>query len=324
MPDGFFPDVSEFQPNVSWPAFVAAGLQVAICRAWNGYRLDAAWKAGRQAAMRSAGVARRGFYMFLVSDVDPSVQARAFLNTVGPLQPGEFLMVDSEAVPWHPWTPGQQRAWTAAACLVLAQATGREPVQYSDEATVNAMGGPLLGIPLIVAAYGRPEPSIPHMAWQYTDGRYTSGGYRPISFPGIGVCDTSVYHGDLSSFDTAVGIAPPGPAISPARLPAVVNPPKVVSTAKDKDLGTVQKILVEIPVANGEGWTATAIPWANWIAVTKAGAAPQRDDAYWGGEIEVNDTGETLELTVTNATTGLPTAMVPFNGVAGVYVTTVS
>lgn len=319
MPDGFFPDVAEFQPNVNWPAFVAAGLQVAICRAWNGYRLDAAWKAGRQQAMRAAGVARRGYYMFLVSDVDPAAQARALLNTVGPLWPGEFLMVDSEGVPWHPWTPGQQRAWTAAACGVLAQATGRQPVVYSDLATVNAMGGPLPGIPLIVAAYGQPEPGIPHMAWQYTDGRYISGPYRPISFTGIGVCDTSVFHGDLNAFDHAIGIAGPPPTISPTP-----KPPVVVSTAKDKDLGTVQKLYVEVNLGAGDGWTPTGIPWANWIAVTKGGSAPQRDAGYWSGEVEVNNTNEMLEVTVTNATTGPVGSMVPFNGIAGVYVTTIS
>jgi hypothetical protein len=68
--------------------------------------------------------------------------------------------------------------------------------------------------PLWIAAYGQSNEPGGADAWQYTNGAYSSGQYRPVDFPGIGggPCDASVFHGDVAAFLDLCGLAGGAPA----------------------------------------------------------------------------------------------------------------
>ena len=86
-------DVSEFQ-TVDWATYGAACPAV-IVRAHNSNRADYKWAENRDGARAHCQV--RGFYQYLTAGADPAQAARDLVATVGPLQSGEFLILDLEA-----------------------------------------------------------------------------------------------------------------------------------------------------------------------------------------------------------------------------------
>jgi hypothetical protein len=208
-------DVSEFQ-DVQWPAFVSGGGEGAIARVFNGYRPDNAWPA-RQQLMRSAGVPIVGWYFFLVSDVDPASQANSFSQHLGPLAAGEFVAVDSEEVPWHPWAAGQQASSTKTALESLDRQYGQPTMVYTNQDGLNSGVDPT-GQPLWIA-----DPSGSFQGAfalrQFTD------AYR---FPGIATaCDastTNLTRDQFLALVTAHGAVPPHPPAPPPPPPPAPPP----------------------------------------------------------------------------------------------------
>lgn len=192
-----FADVSRWQERVDWAAYSAAagttddwGLtraDAAVCKATGGTetsggtsRVDP-WFARNQAGMREH-LSVRGYYHFLQVDADPVAQARFFAETIGPLQPGEFAVLDVEQdadADAHERFCAETDRLVGGRCWVYggAQVRTDRPVwiaRYFDH-TPNPDA----------------EPDLPHALWQFTDRGHV---------PGVtGGCDVNVHRGDLAS-----------------------------------------------------------------------------------------------------------------------------
>lgn len=88
----------------------------------------------------------------------------------------------------------------------------------------------------------------------------------------------------------------------------------------------MQTLSVPVPVANGYGWTPTTIPWASLAGEPYLnGSDPVADGYYLEGEVETQDRGNCVFLTVTgckevsNADTTKSTL---FSGTVTVFVDT--
>jgi Glycosyl hydrolases family 25 len=202
--DLFFPDVSEFQDNVDGPTLIGGGFPVIIARVHNGNRPDLMMPARRD-YLRTCGFVAIGWYQYLVQNRDPATQAQEFLSTLGPLEQNEFCVLDLEEGQGD--QTGRAESWFA-----VVDPTGPKAWLYSG---ASFLGEQLSGTghwsdrPLWIASYESGEPGGAS-TWQYTNGSYVSVGYGPIDFPGIGFCDASVFHGDVTTFIEMAGV--PGPA----------------------------------------------------------------------------------------------------------------
>jgi GH25 family lysozyme M1 (1,4-beta-N-acetylmuramidase) len=193
------PDVSEFQPDVTWPEIVAHNGGAAIIRALYGTgHLDAAWYGGaRRLDAHKAGVKALGIYQYLVATEDALAQAEEFVKVVGKLEPGEFAVLDLEegggsqlarAEEWlkyvdeHLTYPGSKGAWLYSSNSFFGSA-GLMPIADSSRHTW-------------VADYGA-RPTVPHTLWQNS---------QATQWPGIPkACDNSVFDGDLAKFLEEIG-----------------------------------------------------------------------------------------------------------------------
>jgi hypothetical protein len=185
--DTIFPDVSEFQPHVDFKALRAATAAVAV-RVLYGTRLDKNMPKRRD-DVRAAGFTAVIWYTFLRASQTPKEQADALIAVLGDLRPGEAVCIDWETDGGRIPSPAARDA----ACSLLEQRYNQRTLIYTGAAL--ASGGSVQGRPLWIASYGTLEPGQSHVIWQYTNGTYTSGKYKPVSWPSIGVCDTNVYHG---------------------------------------------------------------------------------------------------------------------------------
>lgn len=135
-------DVSKHQGVIDWSAAHAAGVDLCSMRATTGtiitsrYRkivdghdgpigglyVDGQFRANRANA-KAAGVRHRLFYHLLNGTQPLEEQADHFLATVGPLGPGEGVLLDYEVAPW---TIAQARQW----CEYVEARTGRPVAIY--------------------------------------------------------------------------------------------------------------------------------------------------------------------------------------------------
>jgi GH25 family lysozyme M1 (1,4-beta-N-acetylmuramidase) len=213
MPDTHLPDVSEFQPNVTWPQVVAHNGGAGIVRAHNGYRTDNCWYGGaRRTAAEQAGCRVLGFYAYLPKEIDPVTSARALASVVGSLKPGQFAILDLEegtgdqdprAVAWLNECdrlltyPGYHGAWLYSGDNFY-HVDNLMPIANSNRHTW-------------VAAYGQGEPNdVPHTLWQHSSSE---------AWPGIGACDCSIFHGDVAALEAKVWTNPRGVSHPPAPVP---------------------------------------------------------------------------------------------------------
>ena len=90
-----FADISEWQPSIDAPAYMAGGYKIIIARAHSGYKPDGCFPARRD-YLRKYDFAAVGYYQYMVASRDAEQQARDFIATVGPLKPNEFVVCDSE------------------------------------------------------------------------------------------------------------------------------------------------------------------------------------------------------------------------------------
>lgn len=199
MTDLVFADVSEWQKAVDWAAY-AAVCPVAVARLSYGAGHVDLQAAANLAGMR-AHLRLRGWYHYLTASDDPALQARLFCATLGHLEPGEFVVVDSEE------GAGNQEARAAQFLAAVNQTLGLSPAQdieYSGLNFVAAHGGWVPGVTRWVAAYQPDQPAVGEQLWQFTDAR---------TFPGITApCDATVFHGTVDQLANIVTPAePPAP-----------------------------------------------------------------------------------------------------------------
>jgi hypothetical protein len=180
----YLADVSEFQPDVADSAYLAWSKAIAIRALYGTSHDDGAWYGGaRRADLHAGGVRWLGIYAYITQGEDAATQARAFVNLVGPLQPGEMPIGDLEEGDGD--QSGRWQAWSS----VIIRAYGIGPWLYSglDFAAAHNLQ------PQWVAAYRDVEPAVPHLLWQF------SPSY-PV--PGVGPADCSLYRGTVGQLAT--------------------------------------------------------------------------------------------------------------------------
>lgn len=240
MPDQFIADVSEWQSSCNWLQYVAAGFLAAVARVCHGTSVDLIMP-GRRDSMRASGLRSIGWYLFLNSFQDVAAQVATFTSIIPKLLPGEYVVLDWEKDDRNIIPTAAQRDQALA---LLDQYYNQHTYLYSFDSLLRTSmlrralaplakvikhfhyartATALAGRKVWVAAYATGEPTTPHVMWQFTNGQYVSGGYRPVNFAGVGQGDATVYHGTIEQLiaDTTGALAPPAP---PPWTPAE-NPP---------------------------------------------------------------------------------------------------
>ncbi len=166
MTDLYIPDTSEWHPMEDYAGPI-------ILRAHNGYRPDRVWAGD---SLKAVAQSWWGAYQYLPGSADPAAAARAFVDTLGSLQPN-VVILDLEEGDGD--QSGRQHAW-------LDTVTGHPEWTYSGDYFARTHGVAVNWI----AAYQNNEPTTAHALWQFADNH---------AFPGISQpCDASVFHGTLN------------------------------------------------------------------------------------------------------------------------------
>ena len=225
-------DVSEFEPDVDDPVYLAWSKAVVIRAAYGTSHDDHAWYQGQRRDLLHDGGARFvGIYQYLVAGQDGGAQADALHPLIGAIRPGEVLIADYEEgqhlmlTAWYNRMLAigypRQYLWTYSG-LDFGQVNGALPVEW-------------------VAAYGQSEPSTPHKLWQFTSS---------FPVPGVGSADCSVFHGTIGqlaalAYQGNAPVTPVTPASPPASaVPAFSQPRNVTVRPGD---GTVEVVTCTAP-----------------------------------------------------------------------------
>lgn len=200
MGDLFFADISNYQ-QIDVAAY-RAKYGVLLCEINWGEAVTV--PAGRIEALRAADFDLLVWYFGIRSDQPIASQVASLTETVGKLLPNEAILVDWEATPKVCATPPV--AEREEARTLAAQGLDVPVAQIGTYGSASDLKDNPAESWSIVASYETPEPAIPHTAWQFTNGQYTSGPYGPVNWPGIGFCDASVYHGTTDELKAAIGL----------------------------------------------------------------------------------------------------------------------
>ena len=173
-------DLSEFQQDVNVSEYLTWSKAVIIRALYGSGHVDDAWQDGaRRDAFHAGGVKWLGIYAYLVASESAVTQARAFLDLIGDLRPGEKLICDleegagSQAGRWQAWKKTVQAA------------TGDEPWCYSDLDFAQSHGL----VPEWVADFASGEPDVPYVMWQFNNAYVVPGVPQP--------CDASIFRGSV-------------------------------------------------------------------------------------------------------------------------------
>jgi lysozyme len=201
-------DVSQDQGTVTWSQVAAAGYAFAFIKATDGETYVDPLFAQNWAGAKAAGLLRGAYHFFRAED-DPQAQAQFFWQTVGTLggNMGELpLVVDVEESMEQ--SNSVVIANLASFLSSLQQASGRQPMIYTDPGFWNGLGTSAFGgYPLWVAEYGVTAPTLPS-GWAVWDFWQTS---ETGSVAGIqGSVDLDVFSGSLAELQQAFPLAPSG------------------------------------------------------------------------------------------------------------------
>lgn len=208
MSELVLPDVSEWQGSVDWNAFVSAGNEAAIIRAYAGTRPDKYWPANRD-NFHSAGGRILGIYSYITAR-DVVSQASAFCDLLGSLRTGEFAICDLEE------GGGDQAARAAAWRTTVDSRLGGKSWIYSSQYFYRDKNLAAAGFGANrtwIAAYRPDRPTWPdHGMWQFTD------RYGPM--PGIKTPhDASKFFGSIDDLADLVGSAGPPTSHRTGKIP---------------------------------------------------------------------------------------------------------
>ena len=176
---------------IDWNAVKAGGASFAFAKATESTNFDDPMFTANWSGMKAAGLVR-GAYHFFDPAADPTMQAAFFTSAVGPVEPGDLLVLDFE-------TSGglSDSALAAAAVTFLStvqQSTGVTPLLYASSEFLSNFG-PLGVYPLWVANYGVMCPDVPAAWTTYTFWQSSGTG----SAPGIaGQVDVDSFNGTLA------------------------------------------------------------------------------------------------------------------------------
>lgn len=191
MTDTLIPDISEFQGDVDWPNF---GAPIVICRInYGNSKVDA--KADRNIDGARSKCIARGWYSYLIQDQDPVAQADVMVRVLkahGGLRPNEFIVCDDEE-----GAGDQSPRVNAFLNEVNSQLKTTEDFWYSGLNFSIAHNLAAANGRRWIAAYGVPEPTVPHDLWQFTSSSSIAGVNGSV--------DMSVFHGDVDQFLSLIG-----------------------------------------------------------------------------------------------------------------------
>ncbi len=194
-------DVSHLQGTIDWSQVLQAGMRFTFIKATDGITWTDPLFASNWSGAKAAGLLR-GAYHFYETDDDPTAQAEQFLSVVQ-TGPGDLPpVVDFETL-----ATGTQSAAQALQDLqtwlgVVAQATGRTPIVYTDNSFWNSLGSPAFGgYPLWIAEYGVQTPKLPTgwtswAFWQYSESGTVAG--VPVAV------DLDVFNGALADLEAFI------------------------------------------------------------------------------------------------------------------------
>lgn len=171
-------DVSHHQQPIDWHAVKASGCTFAIVRASYGGGagdLDKRYVEHRDGA-RAAGLVVGHYHYAYPGSGDAIEEADHFVRTVGPLPPGEPVVLDLET------GEGDLSDWSVQWLGHVEKALGRRPLIYGYPHFLHthAAHSSLAQWPLWIAHYDVAQPTVPapwHKAvlWQRTDAGQISG-----------------------------------------------------------------------------------------------------------------------------------------------------
>lgn len=216
-------DVSQFQNTIGWPELNSASNFVMI-RAAYGTMTDTQFSNNRTGArnMRAtAGPLGIGYYYYAYPTLlDAPTSAKYFVDTVGPLQPGEILALDLEGN-----VGPSPVAWALDWLEVVDELTGVKPLIYLNQSEVAGYDWAVVvsgGYGLWLADYSIGKdgamPSVkywPIIAMvQWTDSDTVAGIAANV--------DGDIFDGDFNEFYEYGSPEPEAP------LPTTPTPPPVV------------------------------------------------------------------------------------------------
>lgn len=177
----WFPDVSHYQGSVDWAKIKANGAVGGVCKATQGTSGLDGYLPSNRARMRAAKIGVRGFYHFGNILADPVKQARWFTSKVGPLLPGEFLVLDIER--GTTGSMSRNRAWVQAFVDEVYRISGLWCLIYTGPAYWTAAFGAWKPVNCLlwVAHYTSADrPRMPSgwtaaALWQYTSSAIIPG-----------------------------------------------------------------------------------------------------------------------------------------------------
>jgi GH25 family lysozyme M1 (1,4-beta-N-acetylmuramidase) len=224
-------DLASYQGKPDWDQIAAAGIKFAIIKATEGTDYVNPTFAYNWTNAQRVGIVRAAYH-WGKPDEGAADQAQFFLNTVGPLGPTDFLMLDSEE------GSGDVGAWTLSCLKLLRAAVGFAPVDYTGRWFSDPHGFPdhpeLAEFPLALAAYQDALPPAPAPWTKVTIWQYSDAG----QIPGIvGNVDRDRFLGTLEQLRAigkpgAVAPAPPAP---PAPASSTPNLGTLVGVAYHED-----------------------------------------------------------------------------------------
>jgi lysozyme len=219
-------DISEFQGAINWDQLNSAANFV-IMRATYGTVVDQVFARNQSEARRvraAAGPLGVGYYHFAYPTLlDPGVSAAFFVQTLGPLQAGEIMVLDLEGS-----IGPDPVAWSGDWLLQVERLTGVKPLIYLNQSEEQAYDwSPVVrnGYGLWLAKYDGNKVSVPTAThWPLVALKQWTDVDKVIGISGN--VDGDTFQGDFSQF-YAYGYKPPvaSPAPPPAPAPQPTPPP---------------------------------------------------------------------------------------------------
>jgi MYXO-CTERM domain-containing protein len=179
----------------------SGGASFAFAKATESTNFNDPMFATNWSGMKEAGLVR-GAYHFFDPAADPTAQATFFLAAVGPVSPGDLLVLDFET------SGGESDSTLSSAAATFLSAvqttTGVTPLLYASSQFLSDFG-PLGVYPLWVANYGVSCPDVPAAWTTYTFWQSSGSG----SAPGIsGQVDVDSFNGTLAQLQALGGTGP--------------------------------------------------------------------------------------------------------------------
>jgi hypothetical protein len=233
-PVTYLADVSEFQPDVTDPIYLAWSKAIIIRAMYGDKHDDSAWYGGaRRDALHKGGARFLGIYQFVVADQDAAAQAHALVRLAGHLRPGEKLIADLEVGDGD--QAARWRQWSGVMAAAYGTADGADPWLYSglDFAATHGLK------PQWVAAYQGSEPAVPHLLWQFAPS---------FPVPGVGLADCSALHGTIEELAAYAYGGKPAPKPAADWTEAMMA---TLPTLKQGDSGEAVRTVQGLCVARG-------------------------------------------------------------------------